>query len=173
MKYVLFFCLILLTACSNANQQPDAVKQTQTEFNTSDKSIETNNNINVAFSKYLQGASNSGPYLQVMSAADITKSPYSNLGKMVMVKGQIYKVEELPPDPTLPGKMYEILLLTKNPNSPLGATTINCMCIGDIKGASPKQTASCGGYFVGTFNSPNSVGGIVEALVIVGNVVRK
>lgn len=174
MKYLFFVvCLAFITACNNSSQQEETKIKIQPEFNTSDKSIETNNNIPVAFNKYMQNTGGNDLFLKIMSADEITKSPYSSLGKMVVVKGQVYKVEELPPDPNLPGKMHEILLLAKNSNSPLGITTVDCMCIGDIKGASPKQIASCGGYFVGTFNSPNAVGGTVEALVIVGNVVHK
>lgn len=174
MKFLfILFCWLSLSACSSSNSQEPVKTPNKSEFNTSDKSIETNNNIPVAFNKYIQNANSYGPTANFMIASEITKSPYSNLGKMVMVKGRIYKVEELPPDPSLPGNMHEILMLTDNPNSPLGVTTIDCMCIGDIHGAGPKKVATCGGYFVGTFNSPNSVGGTVEALVIVGNIVHK
>lgn len=171
--------VIVLSGCDNkpsaSTAQQNLVPEQPTvpnEFNTSDKSIESNGNILVAFSKYKQMV-DTGPIAEFMHASEITKSPYSNLGKMVMVKGRVYKVEELPPDPRLPGRMHEILILTNNSNSALGATTIDCLCIGDVSKVNSDQIATCGGYFVGTYDSPNAMGGTVEALTIVGNIVKK
>jgi hypothetical protein len=82
----------------------------------------------------------------------------------------VYKIEELPPNPSFPGKMTEVLLLADDKNSAVGATTIDCVCIGDTSHVKSNQPASCGGYFVGTYNTENAMGGTVEGLAVVGNI---
>ena len=109
-----------------------------------------------------------GDTAEQSTAEIISKSPYSALGKSYILSGKVYKVEELPPGDH-PGHWSEILLLTKNANSPLGVTTIDYLFNGDISKVKSGQVITCSGYFVGTFSSNNSVGGEVEAIVLVGN----
>jgi hypothetical protein len=108
---------------------------------------------------------------EVGTAEIITKSPYSALGKPYKIVGEIYKVEELPPG-RYEGRWSEILLLTPNPNSPHGVTTVDYIFNGDISKIRSGQRVVCAGYFVGTYDSPNAIGGTVEAIAFVGNKVQ-
>jgi len=143
------------------------------DFNTSDKSITANNNLVVAADRLKgeQAGSLLGKSEKVV-ASKLTKSPYSSLGKIFRISGRVYKVEELPPSLGLKGSWGEILMLVGNPNSPLGATTVDFIYNGDISQINSGQSITCSGYFVGTFDSPNAMGGTVEAVVLVGNSVK-
>lgn len=65
-----------------------------------------------------------------------------------------------------------MLLLTDNPNSPLGITTIDFIYNGDISKIKSGQIITCAGFFIGTFDSANAMGGRVEAVTMVGNNAR-
>ena len=67
------------------------------------------------------------------------------------------------------GSWSEILMLVGNANSPLGATTVSFIYKGDISEVNSNQTITCAGYFIGTYESQNSMGGMVEGVVLVGN----
>ena len=108
---------------------------------------------------------------QIITAETITKSPYSAIGKLHKISGEVYKTEELPPD-KFKGRWSEILLLTKNPNSHLGVTTIDFLYNGDTSHIKSGKVITCAGYFVGTFESENAMGGKVEAITFVGNNAR-
>lgn len=182
MKYLIAITAIfLLFGCNNPQagtgqpSQSTPAVAAPLEFNKSDKSIMSNNNLAVAVSKLAKETPDG-----MLSLADpinistITKSPYSLIGRICKITGRVYKIEELPPEAGRQGKWGEILLLVENPNSPLGATTIDYIYNGDISKINSGQVISCVGYFVGTYESENAMGGTVEAVSLVGNkILRK
>lgn len=159
---------------SSQNNQPgQPVKQDQiVGFNKSDKSIETNGNVEVAVKKILTSGVSSETPVQINST-ELTKSPYSSIGKLIKIKGKVYKVEELPATPGMPGNWAEILLLAPNKNSALEVSTINFIYAGDISAINSGDIIMCSGYFTGTFQSQNAMGGAVEGLVLVGNKISR
>lgn len=166
-------CVMSLSSCSRQETSKSSTPAEQStkpnvEFNTSDKYISSNGNVGVAFAKYGEAIGSVQPPAERITLAELTKSPYSNLGKLIQVKGRVYKVEEMPPSPNMPGTIYEVLMLSDNENSPFGVTTVDCLCLGHVD-AKPNKVVSCGGYFVGTYETQNAMGGNVEALTIVGN----
>lgn len=175
MKLLVLFCLAIITIGCDKN--PTQIIESSTsgiQFNNSDKSIETNGNLDVAFEK-CKDISNgtSSPKAERVQVSDLTRSPFSNIGKFILVKGRVFKVEELPPNPNLPGKMTEVLLLADDTNSAVGSTTIDCICIGDTSHVKTNSVASCGGYFIGTYQSENALGGSLEGLAVVGNIAHE
>lgn len=157
---------------SNAPQKSNALPK-QNTFDLSNKTVTNNGNMAVAV-ELLHSDSNNSVWdrSETITAESLTKSPYSSIGKLRKITGRIYKVEELPPK-GLKGRWSELLLLTDNPNSPLGTTTVDYIYNGDISKIRSGQIITCAGYFVGTFDSENAMGGKVEAVVIVGNDVRR
>ena len=174
---ILFFCFSFymsfkdeISAASNT-QQSTATAKTE-NFNTTDKSVSLNGNFAIAISKINKmGIHSIGDIAAQTTAEAVTKSPYSALGKPFKITGKIYKVEELPPGDH-DGHWMEILLLTENPNSPLGITTVDFLYNGDVSKIKSGQIVTCSGYFVGSYEAPNSVGGKVEAVAFVGNELR-
>lgn len=141
-------------------------------FNTENKSISLNGNMVVAMHKINDMGINSvWDNSEIITAEALTKSPYSSIGKLCKISGKIYKVEELPPG-EFKGHWSELLLLTDNLNSPLGITTIDFIYNGDISNIRSGQIITCAGFFIGTFDSENALGGKVEAVAFVGNDVR-
>lgn len=141
------------------------------EFNIQDKNIFSNGNFAVAIERIAkitpQELFNKGI---TVSASSITKSPYSNIGRICKLTGQVYKIEELPPKPNMPGQWSEILMLVNNPNSNLGQSTVDFIYQGDISEINSGKWITACGYFIGTYESENSLGGKVEALSLLGNV---
>jgi hypothetical protein len=141
-------------------------------FDVVNKAVSLNCNLEVAIKKINQmGIHSIGDTATQTTAEAVTKSPYSALGKAVKLTGKVYKVEELPPGDH-PGHWSEILIITNNPNSPAGVTTVDFLFNGDISKIRSGQVITCSGYFVGTFLSTNAMGGHVEALAMVGNEAR-
>ncbi len=142
-------------------------------FNTTDKSMESNGNLAVALrliqkstpATILQGA-------QHRTTAELTRNPYAFLGRICKISGTVYKVEAVPPDPHIRGQWCEILLLSENQNSALGATTIDFFYNGDPMCVPLNSKITCAGYFVATYESQNAFGGTVEALLVVGNAIN-
>ncbi len=99
------------------------------------------------------------------------KDTFDVENKAVSLTGKVYKVEELPPGDH-PGHWSEILIITNNPNSPVGVTTVDFLFNGDISKIRSGQVITFSGYFIGTFESTNAMGGHVEALAMVGNEAR-
>jgi len=178
------FVAVLLTAtqlcflgCNNKQSDTPSAQQAQpaataipTEFNTTDKSIASNDNVIVAAGKLKDDSPDSlWAKSEKISVNKLTKSPYSSLGKPCKITGRIYKLEEMPPSPGMQGSWSEILMLVGNANSPLGATTVSFIYKGDISEVNSNQTITCAGYFIGTYESQNSMGGMVEGVVLVGN----
>lgn len=154
--------------------EPAQVEKKRPEFNTSDKSVESNNNFGAAA---LKVSETQGDELwanaEKVQVDRLTKSPYSAIGKVFKVTGEIYKVEELPANNGRQGHWSEILMMTRNSNAPAGASTISYIYNGDISNINANQVVTCAGYFVGTYKSQNMMGGEVEGLVLVGNKVVK
>lgn len=143
-------------------------------FNTSDKMIESNGNLIVAATKIMPESQESiWKYSEEMPASNITKSPYSSLGKLCKVTGKIYQIQELPPSFGLPGQWSEILMLTRNPNSPLGTSNISFIYKGDVSAINSGSRITCAGYYIGNYEGQNAMGGTIEGLMIVGNVYQK
>ncbi|MDA8428485.1 MAG: hypothetical protein M0T70_04445 [Geobacteraceae bacterium] len=166
------FIMMVMAGCDSSKGSAPAseppVPKVQTEFSTSDKSILTNGNIEVASNRLLTASGDSWGAIKKTSLESISKSPYSNMGKLHKVSGEVYKVEELPPSMGLKGQWSEALMLAGNQNSPLGASSIDCVFHGSPDAIKSGRVATCTGYFIGTFDSANAMGGSVEALVFVG-----
>ncbi|GJQ22150.1 MAG: hypothetical protein HBSIN02_25050 [Bacteroidia bacterium] len=144
-----------------------------TEFNTADISISRNGNFFVAANKIRNYTpSQIWQRSRSISAASLTKSLYSSIGKLYRLHGQVYTVVELPPTSNLSGQWAEVLMAVPNPNSPLGVTTLNFLYNGDFNQINPNTYITCAGYFIGTYESENALGGKVEAIALVGNVYR-
>ena len=139
-------------------------------FNTSDKSADSNGNLIIA-AEAIQHERNIDIFArsEKVSASKLTKSPYSMLGRVVRITGKIFKVEEQPPNPDLSGSWSSILMLVGNQNSPLGVTTVNFIFNGDTTNINSGQVVTCSGYFLGSYESQNSVGGTLEGILILGN----
>lgn len=171
MRYIVYVVMMIgLLGCeSNKNYVPTnepPADKVQTEFNTSDKSMMTNGNLLVASARLEKGLPTDT--ITKINAENLSKSPYSSIGKLHKIYGKIYKIEELPPALGLKGQWTEILLITGNPNSPLGSSTIDCIFQGSAENFKSGKVASCSGYFIGTFESTNAMGGSVESYVFMG-----
>lgn len=157
---------------SNLKNQhtPADVQKKFPGFNTSEKDIVSNGNLAAAVE--LLGGNSGQPWdtIKKTTIESISKSPYSAMGKLYSISGKVYKVEELPPSLGLKGDWSEIIMLANNPNSALGASTIDCIYSGTVDKIKAGRTATCSGYFVGTFESQNAMGGMVESYVFVGYV---
>ena len=152
------------------SSEPETPSQSVHEFNVSDKSIVTNGNLAVAGYKVTQLIPRQIWQNAVeASPAKITKSPYSSIGKLIKFTGSVYKVEELPPTPDLTGQWVEVLIQAVNQNAPLGVTTVDFIYNGDVNKIDPNTYITCAGYFIGTYEGHNAMGGTVEGMVVVGN----
>jgi hypothetical protein len=157
---------------AETNNKEAAAVSENISFDVSNKVVPINGNIAVAVQKIHSAGSRSvWDSSEAITAEALTKSPYSSIGKLRKLTGKVYKVEELPPG-DFSGHWSELLLLTRNPNSPLGTTTINFIYNGDISNIRSGQIMTCAGYFAGSFESENAMGGKVEAVVLVGNDIR-
>lgn len=164
---LVFIMGAMLFGCNNHGQTSPAVEKQTNVFNTSDKAAETNGNILVAMKNL--SVSDAMPAAEDSNAETLTKSPFSALGKVFKIKGKVYKVEELPPSPEFNGKWSEILMMTKNQNSAVGATTIDFVFNGDVSKINSGAILSCSGHFIGIYTTQNAMGGNIEALAFVGN----
>lgn len=156
---------------NNNNQPIQSAKQINNiaEFNTSDKSVEINGNILVAMAKTSGISRTSSDVFEKKNASELTKSPYSSIGKLIKIKGKVFKVEELQRNPDMPGNWAEILVLAPNKNSAIEVSTISFLYDGDISSINSGDIITCSGYFAGTYQSQNAMGGTVEGLAVVGN----
>ncbi|MGA2400636.1 MAG: hypothetical protein ABSG91_02885 [Syntrophobacteraceae bacterium] len=159
------------------NKQPAAPAPPKTDlplkFVTNEKSVRLNGNLRIAIDRLKEVSPNSiWAAAQDSPPSKITSRPFSFLGSLVKLSGQIYKIEQLPSDDVFRGNWYEILISTPNTNDPLGMTTIELLYKGDASRISSRSNLTCAGYFVGTSDFRNAVGGQVEALVIVGNAIQ-
>lgn len=170
---LMVLCVFFMNGCDSGKHggqysEPSSPKSSGS-FNTSDKNVMSNGNVPVAMAKLISTGSDVVWKSTIAGSVEsISKAPYSALGKNYKVSGEVYKIEELPPEPGLPGKWSEVLLLSRNPNSPGGFSTIDVMCNGDMSHLKSGQVVTFAGYFTGTHESQNAMGGLVEALVFVG-----
>jgi hypothetical protein len=161
-KLSLTFCIMLATVSPFSSYA-----QQGATFNTTDVSILTNGNFRIAANKIMRTTpSQIWALSQEVSAAQVTKKPYSSLGKLYKLTGSVYKVVEMPSTPVHPGKWGEILLMVDNPNSAVGGETVAFEYHGDIENINPNTTITCAGYFIGTYESQNAVGGTVECITL-------
>jgi hypothetical protein len=139
-------------------------------FNTGDRKIESNGNLAVAVQR-IAGESPQSTWETApdRSVASITLKPYDALGKLCKIKGRIYRMEQASPDLKLGEDWMEIQLLCNNPKSPLGATSVDFLYKGDATSFRSGGILTLAGYFIGTFERANAMGGRVEVLSIVGN----
>ena len=177
---ILLMACLIAAGCNNSQASNTSVQSKHSQntpkkasFNPSDKSIESNGYMTIAVNK-INGMGSKSVWEESIpvTAEALTKSPYSALGKPHKISGEVYKIEEFPPIGGLQGHWSEILLLAENPNSLLGLTTIDFMYKGDISKIKSGQSITCAGFFVGTFQSENTLGGKDETFVLVGNDLR-
>jgi hypothetical protein len=145
------------------------LKTQRAEFDTTDKSFLENGNLAVAVQKLQAGAAKT---VEKTSIEDVTKNPYTALGKVCQFTGQAYKVEALPPNLDMQGTWTDILILVPNENSPYGATTVEYMCKGDATSVNAGDQITFSGYFLGVGESQNAMGGKVEQLMLAGDSLR-
>lgn len=139
-------------------------------FNTTEKNAVLNGNLVVATMMAENGSMDNGWVdAETTTASEISMRPYSFLGKPVFFGGRIVKVEEQPPREGMNGTWTEILLQSGNKNSPLGLSTIDFLYKGEARELTPGMKVWCAGYFVGTYESQNAMGGDVEGFSFVGN----
>ena len=166
--------VLLSVGCSDQGAGSSTADSSAQSFNTSDKSVATNGNMTYAVKLInLSSEEDTWKRSQKISASTITKSPYSSLGQLVQMKGEIYNIEECSPSMGLQGKWAEILVLVNNPNSPMGVSTISFINNCDISKINSGDKVICGGYFIGTYESQNAMGGTVEGLSLIGNAIKK
>jgi len=107
-----------------------------------------------------------------VSIVELTKSPYNYLGKIIKVHGLVRVIEQMPPDSIILGTWHTILIACENPNS-IGRITTLCV---DYKGktvnVNPDDYADVAGYFVGTYETTNLMGGVGTAYLMVGNYIK-
>jgi len=154
-----------------AKKLAEAQEQSEpTEFNTIDKEVKTNKNFHVA-NLFLDTLSlqSAMKISEETRAEEITKNPYSYLGRLMRMRGKIYKIEQLPPSDTQKRPWAEILLFANNRNSLLGASNVSFVYRGDISKVNSGDIIYCIGYFCGVSEGENAMGGTVEILSIVGN----
>lgn len=163
--YFAFSLLLIFWGCQNqdnqerqqSNNKPKTRSEPAREFNTSDKSTETNDNVHIAFDR----VTNSTPEqiwqsAQPVSPTTLVKNPYSFIGKLYKLTGSVYNVTEFPPITNLTGRWGEVLISVRNPNSPLGTTSVSFMYNGDIEEIKENTDITCAGYFIGTYESQNA-----------------
>ncbi|MGA2937459.1 MAG: hypothetical protein ABSF52_10225 [Syntrophobacteraceae bacterium] len=140
------------------------------KFNVTDKSMISNGNAAIAL-QLMQNLTPPASWQQAeyKTVSDITRNPYAFLGTLCKINGTVYKIEAIPPGPTFKGQWYEILMLSDNLNSAMGATTVIFLYNGNALRIPPRSKITCVGYFVGVDEDKNMFGGTVEGIVIIGN----
>lgn len=144
-------------------------------FNQTDKEIYTNGNRDIACSIIGQINPDSIYKMSITSSASkITQTPSKYLGRVVTFKGEVDQISELDKKVELNKNIqgegwYTILLLVKNQNTRFGLMTIDIAYYGDIDKIELKKNMSFSGFFVGTYQSFNAYGGLVQGLSMVSN----
>lgn len=161
--------LALLTACNQTpvHEAPEPAKL-QAVFNQSDKSVMSNGNLVYAVDK-LNSGSDSLDGVKTTDIESVSKSPYSSIGNIYRIIGKVYKIEQLPPMKGVSGPWTELLMLANNPNSATGVSTVDCVYSGSPDKINSGTWATCTGYFIGTADTQNILGGQIESFVFVGH----
>lgn len=97
-----------------------------------------------------------------VSIDSLQKSPYSYLGKLIIMNGQVNYIDRESPQP-------EYYLITLNLNSSLGTTRLYLAYKGDASVIKENEYLSCSGYFIGIHEAKNTMGGTIEVMDMVGN----
>jgi hypothetical protein len=162
------------SAAPDLKQEPKAAVDPALQFNKTNKSFLENGNGLVAVDR--MNSSTPGHLwrdAESIPLEQLTKSPYSSLGKLCKLTGIVQQIEELPPDEMIsPGKWSVILIFALNRNAPLGITSVEILYNGDTRAINPGYNITFAGYFVGTHEGQNLVGGTVEALVFITNTIK-
>jgi hypothetical protein len=165
--------LVILTLCLQFLCSYTVAAEEDPGFDTSNKSCLINGNMPKAIEKISRTSSDeTWQSATDASALNITKDHYSYIGKVFSITGTVYKIERLPQTPARKGNWSEILMSAQNRNSPAGVTTIDVLFNGDISNINPKSRIKVAGYYIGTVESMNLLGGSVECLVFVANALQ-
>jgi hypothetical protein len=142
-------------------------------FNTVEKSVTKNGNLQVAISKITslspEALWRAASFLPI---EQITKNPYSSMGRLCKISGVVDEIQEMPPDKIMSGRCSDILIMVKNRNASLGMSGIEIFYAGDPRDINPETTITFAGYYIGTIQTHNLMGGIVENLVFVTNSIK-
>lgn len=177
-----FSLLLFFLGCQNqdnqerqqSNDKLKARSEPAREFNTSDKSTESNNNVHIAFERLANSTQEQiWQSAQPISPTTLLKNPYSFIGKLFKVTGSAYHVTDLPPIENLSGRWGQVLMSAGTPDSPSGKITVEFIYRDDIEETHEHDEITCAGYFVGTGKNVSESDEEVEVIVIVGNVIRK
>jgi len=138
---------------------------TKQEFNTEDISVASNGNLAVAFeiikSMKAEGTKLSDP--ESNSVYEISTKPFNYLGKVVQLRGEVYRKEQLSPE------KYAITMLSKNNNAPLGTTNVVVVLADDPANVRIDSYVTVTGYYVGQTSSNNLQGGSLTIETVVGH----
>jgi hypothetical protein len=161
---------------SNGKTDSDGLKKQTFQFNVNDKNALSNGNIQTAVAMYDWISANSKTpdsaiYPDSITRLPIiTKQPYSAIGKLFRVRGKIYKIEQMQPGTTGSAMVWtDILLSAPDKNNALGSSSIEFLYNGNVSDIDNKDIIDLFGYFCGTFESANAMGGTVQCLSFVGN----
>ncbi len=158
----------------NLQQESKSDAGQLSEFNRTNKSFLENGNGPIAVRR--MNSSTPGRLwrnAESVPLEQLTKSPCSSLGKLCKFSGVVQQIEELPPNATLPpGKWSAILILAANRNTPLGFISLEILYNGDPEPINAGSNVTFAGYFIGTQEGQNLLGGTVECLVFVTNIIK-
>ncbi len=179
---VIGLCLLFGMSCGNNGAQTQEQKGSKNKkftFSRDNKDAATNGNIQTAMHMFNWVKESGGTFdaasigIEKGGVDEISKKVYSCIGKLYTVRGRVFKVEELPPGPKGTNTDWgDVLMLVPNSNSPLGASTVEFLYAGDITQIKSQGVYEATGYFVGTYESQNALGGKVEGLLFVGNSIK-
>lgn len=175
------FVFALVTALAGCSSQQGSNTQTEggpapakedrvLSWTTNNKNAVENGNMQVAIA--LLSTSNALEKAEKTTAATLTKRIYACIGQPWKLSGEVYKVEELPPG-TFEGNWTDVLMLSQNPNSPAGVTTVEFVYRGDSSQVNAGETIEACGFLLGSYESQNALGGTVEGLMLAGNSFKK
>lgn len=135
------------------------------EFNTQDVKVTSNGNLAVAFeiikSLQAEGTKLSDP--ETKSVYEISAKPFDYLGKVVQLRGEVYRKEQISPE------KYGITMLSKNSNSALGTTNVYVVLAEDPSNVRIDSYVTVTGYYVGQTSSTNLQGGSLTVETVVGH----
>jgi hypothetical protein len=148
-----------------------ACGQSQGTFNTTDKSAKTNGNFDVAMKKLNRAYAGQEPRPEAVeiSMQELSMSPHASIGKFIRVLCYPYKTEKVPPNDSIGNNWFEILALADNPNAILKVTSLDIFLKNERLTLKPNTPEEITGYFIGTHDTINAMGGPVEAYVFVAN----
>jgi hypothetical protein len=178
LKFSLSLALFIMFSFSlflgqTASLQPEPADQLP-QFNKTNKSILENGNSIIAAAKvHSTTPARLWQESENIPLEQLTKSPVSSIGKLCKVSGVVQQIEELSPDDIdVPGTWSAILIQSPNKNSPFGLTNVEILFEGNTKLINPGSKITLAGYYVGTHEGQNLLGGTVESVVFVTNSIK-